>query len=279
MDYQSSTFGSVTETSMHTDDISQQNRVSTLVTSPVVMLLRKNTEKAGSRPDWLLYTVPALAFVLGIVLFLFVYKVHKRTGAYYHRDLKEFSSVRQAESDDSGPTYLNKADTPSYENVLAAIYNNQDEVCYYVPEDEDYVIPDDDEGPEEMSPQTHLDCLDLPDTLTGGESYENMEGLYAQPRKTQNRSQEDDDYVDPDTEESPGGLHVPQEQTDTDSYENMEQHFAAHLNGSDDYISPDGDEGDGSRLRHHTQDSGDCGNDSYVSMENMLAKDEDEEWD
>ncbi|KAL2100883.1 hypothetical protein ACEWY4_002644 [Coilia grayii] len=280
MDFQNVRLGSRTENPMNTDDnISQQNRTSNLVTSPVIGPLRKNTENAGSRPDWLLYTVPGLAFGVGIVLFLLVLKSNKRrTGGYYRRDLKGCSSVTQVESDDSGPRYLNKADTQSYENVLAAIYNNQEGVCYYVPEDNDYVTPDDEEDAHEMFAQT----LNLPDTLTEGESYENMEGLYAQPRKRQNTSHEEDDYLDPDAEEHQcqGGLSVPQEQTDTDSYENMEQHFAAQLHDSDDYIIPDADEGHRSRLRNYPQDSGGYYTEnSYVSMENMLAHAEDQDWD
>ncbi|XP_031430510.1 uncharacterized protein LOC116222047 isoform X2 [Clupea harengus] len=258
------------------DSLSQQNKTtSTLLTSPVTRPLSKNI---GSRPDWLLYTVPGLAFVLGIVLFLFVLKTHKRrTGAYYHRDMKGCSSVKQTESDDMAPKCLTTADTQSYENVLAAIYSNQEGVCFYVREDDDYVTPVGGDDAAEKFAQTPSDSLNLPDTLTEGESYENMEGLYAHPRKRFNKSQEEDEvYFDPDAVEQQcqGGLHLPQELTDTDSYENMEQNFAAHQQDSDDM-------GHCSRLMSCPLEGRDYyTEDSYVSMEdNLMSPMEDPEWD
>ncbi|XP_076121697.1 uncharacterized protein LOC143102159 isoform X1 [Alosa pseudoharengus] len=283
-----------------TDYLSLQNRTSG-VTSPITWQLRSNI---GPRPDWLLYTLPGLAFLIGIVLFLLVVKTHKRrTGGYHHRGMKGCSSVKQTKNDDMGHTYLTKADTQSYENVLAAIYSNQEGVCFYVQEDDDYVIPDGEDDAAEMFAQ-NPNSLNLPDTLTEGESYENMEGLYAQPRKRQNNGLEEDgeedtdthththniivkfsptdDYLDPDAEKQQwqGGLHS-QEQTDTDSYENMDQHFAVHQEDSDDYINPDTDQGHCSGLMSYPQDSGDYYTEnSYMTTEdNLMAPIEDREWD
>ncbi|XP_076121699.1 uncharacterized protein LOC143102159 isoform X3 [Alosa pseudoharengus] len=237
-----------------TDYLSLQNRTSG-VTSPITWQLRSNI---GPRPDWLLYTLPGLAFLIGIVLFLLVVKTHKRrTGGYHHRGMKGCSSVKQTKNDDMGHTYLTKADTQSYENVLAAIYSNQEGVCFYVQEDDDYVIPDGEDDAAEMFAQ-NPNSLNLPDTLTEGESYENMEGLYAQPRKRQNNGLEEDD-----------------------SYENMDQHFAVHQEDSDDYINPDTDQGHCSGLMSYPQDSGDYYTEnSYMTTEdNLMAPIEDREWD
>ncbi|XP_062387825.1 uncharacterized protein LOC134076676 isoform X2 [Sardina pilchardus] len=245
--------GNTTKNPDTDDNSSQPNRTSGLPPSLKTSSLRNNI---GPRPDWLLYTFPGLAFVIGIVLFLLVLKTHKkRTGGYYHRDMKGCSSVKQIKNDAMGDAYLTKADTQSYENVLAPIYGNQEGVCFFVQEeDDDYVNPDEDDAAEMLA--QNQDCLNLPDTLTEGESYENMEGLYAQPRKRQTSGQEeDDDYLDPDAEEQQWqGGHSPLEQTDTDSYENMDQHIPAHQEDSDES--------------------------SYVSTEdNLMAPIEDEEWD
>ncbi|RXN35473.1 hypothetical protein ROHU_003788 [Labeo rohita] len=130
------------------------------------------SNKTESRPDWLLYSVPALAFLIGIVLFTFICKTQRRRNN----------------------------ETQSYENVEAAIYNNQDKVTYYVSADEDYLNPD--AFVEEEMPGPDHNTLQLPSNLTDtdGESYENMEGcLYAQPRKqTQQLASEDEDYINPD---------------------------------------------------------------------------------
>ncbi|KAI2665968.1 Ral GTPase-activating protein subunit beta [Labeo rohita] len=170
------------------------------------------SNKTESRPDWLLYSVPALAFLIGIVLFTFICKTQRRRNSKYTGS----ASQRNTESAENNK----KDETQSYENVEAAIYNNQDKVTYYVSADEDYLNPD--AFVEEEMPGPDHNTLQLPSNLTDtdGESYENMEGcLYAQPRKqTQQLASEDEDYINPDEDRKQD---LTLDQTDTESYEMM----------------------------------------------------------
>ncbi|XP_059413354.1 uncharacterized protein LOC132148672 [Carassius carassius] len=179
--------------------------------------VKNHSNNTASRPDWILYTVPASAFLIGIVLFTYVCKTQQRRNA----PAKQRTNTNEhfATYTDFGYTKSNtqrhmvtnenkKDDTQSYENVEAAIYSNQDKVTYYVSADEDYLNPDamgEEEvvGPEDL----HNNTLQLPSNLTDtdGESYENMEGcLYAQPRTQTQQFQhdaEDEDYINPDEDQ------------------------------------------------------------------------------
>ncbi|XP_076866696.1 uncharacterized protein LOC143517773 isoform X5 [Brachyhypopomus gauderio] len=116
-------------------------------------------------------------------------------------------------------------DGQSYENVAAAIYNNQDKVTYYVTQDEDYITPD--AGGDAGAVQNHNDHLQTPHTLTDtdGESYENMEGcVYAQPRRNAHtHTADNDDYIDPDEEQK---IHL--DQPTSESYENLSGSVCPH---------------------------------------------------
>ncbi|XP_042574236.1 uncharacterized protein LOC109047130 [Cyprinus carpio] len=194
-----------------------------------------NSPNTASRPDWILYTVPASAFLIGIVLFTYVCKTQRRRNAPamqktntngHFATYTDFGFTKSATQRHMETNKNNKKDdTQSYENVEAAIYSNQDKVTYYVSADEDYLNPDamgEEEvpGPEKL----HNNTLQLPSNLTDtdGESYENMEGcLYALPRKQTQQLQdaaEDDDYINPDEDRKQD---LALDQTDTESYEIM----------------------------------------------------------
>ncbi|XP_076866693.1 uncharacterized protein LOC143517773 isoform X2 [Brachyhypopomus gauderio] len=192
-----------------------------------------------TRNDWILYTVPSFAFVIGLVLFTLVCKTQN------HRKTRRISAVRRhtngtaAKHSDKGhslpPSEGNNTTTTcvcpstedgqSYENVAAAIYNNQDKVTYYVTQDEDYITPD--AGGDAGAVQNHNDHLQTPHTLTDtdGESYENMEGcVYAQPRRNAHtHTADNDDYIDPDEEQK---IHL--DQPTSESYENLSGSVCPH---------------------------------------------------
>ncbi|KAK1785664.1 hypothetical protein P4O66_019016 [Electrophorus voltai] len=192
----------------------------------------KTPHSGGVRPDWILYTVPSFAFVLGLLLFSLVCKTQS------HRKRRRFSAMKRqmngttARQTDKGPgcpepfvdkqSNLEKQEAQSYENVTAAIYSNQDKVTYYVTPDEDYITPDAVGDAGAVHGQNQNDRLQTPHTLTDtdGESYENMEGcVYSRPRRNalkRTLAVDDDDYIDP-VENQKSNL----EQTDTESYENM----------------------------------------------------------
>ncbi|XP_034157617.1 uncharacterized protein LOC117596454 isoform X1 [Pangasianodon hypophthalmus] len=211
----------------------------------MTMALQNNSYTAVSRPDWLLYVVPSIAFVLGVFLFSVVFRTqrHRETEAFrrvaalktimnatspghtYARytsqgpmgaENKDFSKLQNS-SETQGN--LTKQEAQSYENVTTVIYSNEDKVNYCVRQDEDYVTPDAADEVTEPEKTTYLHSHhNLTDT--DGESYENMDGcVYAHPRQPTLKnalSTEDDDYINPDEEEKHN-----LEQTDTESYENM----------------------------------------------------------
>ncbi|TRY97294.1 hypothetical protein DNTS_020586 [Danionella cerebrum] len=104
----------------------------------------------------------------------------------------------------TGTTNNKKDDAQSYENLVAAIYNNQDEVLVCVSADEDYLKPHAFGEAEERSKAENNPTMQLPSKLsdTDGDSYEDMERCaYAQPRKLSQRNpnaNEDEDYINPD---------------------------------------------------------------------------------
>ncbi|XP_043090783.1 uncharacterized protein LOC122341460 isoform X2 [Puntigrus tetrazona] len=182
-----------------------------------------------SRHDWLLYTVPASAFLIGIVLFTYICKTQQRrnmptkqrtkTNGHFAKYI-ESGTQKHTESAENNK----KDETQSYENVDAAIYSNQDKVTYYVSADEDYLNPDAVGQEEVAGPKEHHNTIQLPSNLTDidGESYENMEEcLYAQPRKQTQKVRhdtEDEDYINPDGD---GKRDLAPDHTDTESYEMM----------------------------------------------------------
>ncbi|XP_053539944.1 uncharacterized protein LOC108273013 isoform X1 [Ictalurus punctatus] len=209
----------------------------------LTMALKNNT--AISRPDWLLYVIPSIAFVLGLFLFSMVYRTQRRREKEFRR-VAALKAIMKKTS--AGHTYtrytsqgpmgtankdssklhnssktqgnLTKQEAQSYENVTAVIYSNEDKVNYCVLPDDDYLTPD--AVADKVTETNNTTYLQAPRNLTDtdGESYENMEGcVYAHPRQSTLRnaiSTEDDDYINPD-EENKHNL----EQTDTESYENM----------------------------------------------------------
>ncbi|XP_026105013.1 uncharacterized protein LOC113076532 isoform X1 [Carassius auratus] len=170
----------------------------------------------ASRPDWLLYTVPASAFLIGIVVFTYICKTQRPRNSRLPTKQRTNTTGHFATHTDNGyiksgaqrcmeSSENNKKDeTQSYENVEAAIYSNQDKVTYYVSADEDYLTPDAIGEEEAVGPQKHRNTLQMPSNLTttDGESYENMvECVYAQPRKQTQKlrhSTVNDDYINPD---------------------------------------------------------------------------------
>ncbi|XP_016295651.1 uncharacterized protein LOC107653450 [Sinocyclocheilus anshuiensis] len=202
---------------------------------PDLRPVKTPSHNTASRPDWILYTVPASAFLIGIVLFTYVCKTQQRRNApakqrtntnghfatYTDFGYTESGTQRHMETNENNK----KDDTQSYENVEAAIYSNQDKVTYYVSADEDYLNPDAIGEEEVVGPEEHHNnTLQLPSNLTDtdGESYENMEGcLYAQPRKRTQQLQhaaEDEDYINTDEDRKQD---LALDQTDTESYEIM----------------------------------------------------------
>ncbi|XP_067278379.1 uncharacterized protein [Pseudorasbora parva] len=197
--------------------------------TPNLRPVKTPSHNTASRPDWLLYTVPASAFVIGIFLFAFICKTQRhRNGPKEQRThtnghvatYTNFGhSVSGTQRCTESAEINKKDDTQSYENVDATIYSNQDKVTYYVSADEDYLNPDPIGEEEGARPEEHI-----PSNLTetDGESYENMEGcLYAQPRKWKQKLQhgtEDDDYIIPDEN---GKQDLALDHTDTESYEIM----------------------------------------------------------
>ncbi|XP_060759968.1 uncharacterized protein LOC132870352 isoform X2 [Neoarius graeffei] len=201
----------------------------------------KNNSYTVSRPDWLLYVVPSIAFVLGVLLFSLVCRTQRRkekalrrvaalktimnttsTGHTYTRYTsqkpmgKENKDSSKLQNSSGTQGNLTKQDAQSYENVTTVIYSNEEKVNYCVLPDEDYITPD--AVADEVTKISNSNYLQLADT--DGESYENMEGcVYAHPRQHTLKNAlraEDDDYINPD-EEDKHNL----EQTDTESYENM----------------------------------------------------------
>ncbi|XP_051743518.1 uncharacterized protein LOC127509089 isoform X1 [Ctenopharyngodon idella] len=188
---------------------------------------------SASRPDWLLYTVPASAFVIGIFLFTYICKTQQRRNAstvkrtHTNGNVATYTAFRQTVSGTQrcmeSAVNNNKDETQSYENVEAAIYSNQDKVTYYASADEDYLDPDAIGEQEGAGPEEHQNTLQPPSNLTDtdGESYEDMEGcLYAQPRKRTQKLKdvtEDEDYINPDD----GKQDLTLDHTDTESYELM----------------------------------------------------------
>ncbi|XP_017563570.1 uncharacterized protein LOC108433483 [Pygocentrus nattereri] len=175
--------------------------MSRLVPNATESRLAPNTTEPAAiratRHDWILYTVPSIAFVIGLMLFALIYKTQR------HRETKTIRRVPAVKTTTNGTTAkhndtrpgfteaqmekeadLKKQEAQSYENVSAAIYSNQDKVTYYVTQDEDYITPvemGDAVTASEQNDNTYL----LPQNITDidGESYENMDGcVYAQPR-------------------------------------------------------------------------------------------------
>ncbi|XP_047672531.1 uncharacterized protein LOC113650546 isoform X2 [Tachysurus fulvidraco] len=205
----------------------------------LTMALKNNS--TGSSPDWLLYVVPSIAFVVGLILFSQIYRTQRRREKALQRvaALKNIMSTTSAghtytrqgplgaENKDSSKLQnssgtkgnLKKQEAQSYENVTTIIYSNDDNVNYCVRKDEDYITPDAGEVTETeksiyLQPLQNL-------TETDGESYENMVGcVYAHPRTPTLKNVlnvEDDDYINPDGENKQNLEH-----TDTESYENMD---------------------------------------------------------
>ncbi|KAM9434994.1 uncharacterized protein Hap1MRO34_002724 [Clarias gariepinus] len=196
--------------------------------------LNSNT---APRPDWLLYVIPSIAFVFGVLLFSMVYKTQRRREKMFRRvaALKtvmnstatghtysgytsqqtkgESKDIRQLQSCRNSEGNLKKQEAQSYENVTSIIYNNEEKVNYCLRQDADYITPDG----TDTDNSTYLQPLK---NLRETESYENMDGcVYSHPRQPRLKnalSTGDDDYVDPDVE---GKRNL--EQTDTESYENM----------------------------------------------------------
>ncbi|XP_072530608.1 uncharacterized protein [Salminus brasiliensis] len=189
-----------------TDPVSQTN--STAVAHSVRMSVNQHqtnstpmtqsVRTSANRPDWLLYTIPSIAFVLGLLLFTMICKTQRR------RETAAIRRVSAVKTNTNGTTAepnntrsgftgaesqakpsLSKQEAQSYENVSAAIYNNQDKVTYYVTQDEDYINPDAMGDYVTMQEDSQSNHLQLPHNITDadGESYENMENcVYAQPR-------------------------------------------------------------------------------------------------
>ncbi|XP_051570197.1 uncharacterized protein LOC127450271 [Myxocyprinus asiaticus] len=219
-------------TTIETTDQGVSNNKSDPASRPV----KNHSNGRESRPDWLLYTVPASAFFIGVVLFALVHKTQRRRkscvvqGAHTNGHFATHSGKDMQgyiQSDDINM----KDETQSYENVEAAIYNNQEKVTYYCPEDQDYLTPDALGEEEGVGPKTHQHTLQLPTNLTDtdGESYENMEGcLYAQPRKCSRQIKHTTEV-----EESYG--------ITDDSNFPCKDFLGAHDTTEDDYINPDED--------------------------------------
>ncbi|XP_036421996.1 uncharacterized protein LOC118805356 [Colossoma macropomum] len=178
----------------------------------------ESTAIRAARRDWILYTVPSIAFVIGLILFTLICKTQRRRETKTIRRVPAVKTTTNgitAKHDDTRPEFteaqmekeanLKKQEAQSYENVSAAIYSNQDKVTYYLTQDEDYITPDAMGDAVTASEQNDNNYLHLPQIITDidGESYENMDGcVYAQPR---NHTQKHTLSVD-----------------DDESYENME---------------------------------------------------------
>ncbi|XP_046699713.1 uncharacterized protein LOC124381868 isoform X5 [Silurus meridionalis] len=127
--------------------------------------LKNNLLTKVSRPDWLLYAIPSVAFVLGVLLFLLVFRTQRRKETEAFRRVAALKAVMNTTS--TGHTYtsqhpmgtqnkdsskiqnssktqgnLTKQEAQSYENVTTIIYSNEDKVNYRVIQDEDYITPD-----------------------------------------------------------------------------------------------------------------------------------------
>ncbi|XP_028824434.1 uncharacterized protein LOC114782943 isoform X2 [Denticeps clupeoides] len=156
------------------------------------------SEEMGPRPDWLLYCVPGIAFILGIFLFaLLLKKQPTKLGMHVvnslsqtYEDKGSCCTVRQENRKKTGTCNPVKVfGTQSDENVREVIYANQQDLSYC-----DDCVPDEVSVADELNLK-HTDFLHPPINLTDtdGESYENMEGsLYALPRKQD--TQEDDGH-------------------------------------------------------------------------------------
>ncbi|XP_047672533.1 uncharacterized protein LOC113650546 isoform X4 [Tachysurus fulvidraco] len=178
----------------------------------LTMALKNNS--TGSSPDWLLYVVPSIAFVVGLILFSQIYRTQRRREKALQRvaALKNIMSTTSAghtytrytrqgplgaENKDSSKLQnssgtkgnLKKQEAQSYENVTTIIYSNDDNVNYCVRKDEDYITPD------------------------AGEVTETEKSIYLQPLQNLTET----DYINPDGENKQNLEH-----TDTESYENMD---------------------------------------------------------
>ncbi|XP_056609374.1 uncharacterized protein LOC130426554 [Triplophysa dalaica] len=218
------------------------------ITRPEPRPVKNTTHRTVSRPDWILYTVPASAFLIGIFLFTFICKTqrHRKThvakSTYRNKQVDNYTSFRHSTDSVQSKNTKKKDDAQSYENVEAAIYTNQEKVTYYVSADQDYITPEEVNEQDGIGPRPYQDNLQLPQNLTDtdGESYENMANLYAQPRKCsqqhKHRSAQEGDYVYPDQD----GQDVTN--TDTGSYEMMaDSHCSYEDLTHNDYINPDDD--------------------------------------
>ncbi|KAK7167221.1 hypothetical protein R3I94_001577 [Phoxinus phoxinus] len=204
---------------------------------PDLKAVKNHSQNTASRPDWLLYTVPASAFLIGIVLFAYTCKTQRRRNApaeqrtHTNGHVATYTSFRCPVMESA--ENKKKDETQSYENVDAAIYSNQDKVTYYVSADGDYLEPDAIGEEEGAGPEEHQNTLQPPSNLTDtdGESYENMEGcVYAQPRRQTQKLQhatEDEDYINPD-EDAKQDLAL--DHTDTESYEIMAESDCVYNN-------------------------------------------------
>ncbi|KAG7326002.1 hypothetical protein KOW79_010927 [Hemibagrus wyckioides] len=205
--------------------------------------LKNSSYTTASRPDWLLYVVPSIAFVFGLWLFSKIYRRQRRreqallqvaalkkvmnttsTGQHTYTSQRptkaEKKDSSRLQNSSETPGNLKKQEAQSYENVTAVIYSNEDKINYCVHQDDDYITPDADTD-EVTETEKSIYLQPLQNFLdTDGESYENMEGsVYAHPRqpiKKNALSVEDDDYINPDGENKHNLEH-----TDTESYENM----------------------------------------------------------
>ncbi|XP_057202589.1 uncharacterized protein LOC130561931 isoform X2 [Triplophysa rosa] len=218
-------------------------------TKPNPRPVKNSTDKAVSRPDWILYTVPASAFLIGIFLFTLICKTqrHRKTHVaqriYRNEQVDNYTSFRHSTGSVQSKNTKKKDDAQSYENVDAAIYTNQKKVTYYVSADQDYITPEEVNEQDGIGPRAYQDNLQLPHNLTDtdGESYENMANLYAQPRKCSQQhkhiSAREEDYVYPDQDGLQDVTY-----TDTESYEMMaDSHCSYEDFTQDDYINPDDD--------------------------------------
>ncbi|KAK3508539.1 hypothetical protein QTP70_031938 [Hemibagrus guttatus] len=177
----------------------------------------------GSRPDWLLYVVPSIAFIVGLWLFSKIYRTQRRR----EKALQQVAALKNVMNTTSvGHTYTRYTRTSEQGSGfelwclgehMELRFRQQisgSSLC------SDYVTPDaDTDEVTETEKSIYLQPLqNLTDT--DGESYENMEGsVYAHPRKPTKKnalSVEDDDYINPDGETKPNLEHM-----DTESYENM----------------------------------------------------------
>ncbi|XP_048847855.1 uncharacterized protein LOC125718226 isoform X2 [Brienomyrus brachyistius] len=175
--------------------------------SPAIM----NQGSTDYWANWILYTVPGSAFLLGLGLFLLVLKTQPRRrveaneiGCDRGKQAKQSLDGIISCSLDTGVALqkAKSAETLSYENVETGIYESQDALTQFNVDDQEvYILPDEIHNGTQGNFNTHHAAQ----PLTESDSYENMVcSLYARTIKEQpfeGNNEDAESYIDMDPQQ------------------------------------------------------------------------------